>query len=260
MKLFRSFLLVSACLLCSSVCFSLVVHQVGVVDPENCATITYPGTSRTMVVNLFKVNGQVRSGYLDKTLLGSYNQIGSLGFSVQVPAGQNTLEIIHLKRKEIVTIAANFENKEYRCDFSDGYEIFETDQDGNRKQLELTVTPVLPYAEAKENAATLHADIEKKHSPVIFRVNGFAPADLGRKGWNNYYFNNPATAFDLGIPEGTNVVELSINTTTSGYSGHKYLIVQRIEFTAVKGKTYAITLHEAKVGKITTLTATVDER
>jgi len=258
MKVFRHSLLVLICFFCCSFSFSLVIHQIGVTDPTNCATITYPGTSKLMVVNLFKVNNQVRSDYLDRTLLGTYNQIGSLGFSIQVPVGKNELEIIHLKRKEIVKITANFENKQYKCDFSKGYEIFEIDQDGNKKPLVITIDPVPVYKEDTTSNITLHSDLNTKHSPIIFRINGFTPS-LERKAWNNYYFNDTTKEFNIQIPEGQNFIELSINTTSSGYSGQKYLIVQRIEFTAIKGKNYSINIHEQKVNKVTVMHATVDE-
>ncbi len=258
MKMTRYVLSMLACVLCCSFGFSLVVHQVGVTDPANCATITYPGTYKLMVVNLFKVNGQVRSDYLDKTLLGSYNQIGSLGFSVQVPAGMAELEIIHLKRKEIVKITGNFGNKQYTCDFSKGYEIYEETENGERKPVELTIEQVPTRIEDPNASVVLHADVNKKHPPVIFRVNGQAPT-LERKAWNNYCFNEGSKPFDITVPEGRNVIELAISTTVSGYSGHKYLVVQKIEFTAEKGKKYAINIHEEKIKKVVALHATIDE-
>ena len=258
MRTFRKLFFVPICLLCCSLSFSLVIHQIGVTDPTNCATVTYPGTSKLMVVNLFKVNNQVRSDYLDRTLLGSYNQIGSLGFSIQVPVGKTELEIVHLKRKEIVRITANFENKQYKCDFSNGYEIFEINQTGDKKKIEITIEPVAPYNEPINSSSILHSNVDKKHNPIIFRINGLVPPQEGRV-WNNYSFNDVTEELDIKIPEGLNVIELAITTSCSGYSGQKYLIVQRIEFNALKDKKYSINIHEKKIDKVTIMHATVDE-
>lgn len=258
MRTFRKLFFLPVCFLCCSLSFSLVIHQIGVTDPTNCATVTYPGTSKLMVVNLFKVNNQVRSDYLDRTLLGSYNQIGSLGFSIQVPVGKTELEIVHLKRKEIVKITANFENKQYKCDFTNGYEIFETNQTGDNKKIEITIEPIATYNEPINSSSILHSGVDKKHNPIIFRINGLVPPQEGRV-WNNYSFNDVTKEFDVKIPEGLNVIELAITTACSGYSGQKYLIVQRIEFNAIKGKKYSINIHEKKIDKFIAMHATIDE-
>ncbi len=258
MKALRKLIFVFISLLCCSFGFSLVTHPIGVTDPSNCATITYPGTSKLMTISLYKVNNQVRSDYLDKTLGSCYNQYGNLGFSIQVPVGKNELEIIHFKRKEIVKISANFENKQYKCDFSNGYEIFELNQDGSKKPVELLIEPVPLYNEDSNSSITLHSDVNKANTPVIFRINNAAPT-TDRKGWCNYYFNDISKPFDITIPEGVNTIELTISARTSGYSGQKYLIVQKIEFNAEKGKKYSINIHEKKVDKVSIMHATIDE-
>ena len=258
MKMNRYALSLAFCVLCCSFSFALVVHPVGVSDPANSATITYPGTYKLMVVNLYKVNGHVRSDYLDSTMIGSYNQTGSLGFSVQVPAGKAELEIIHLKRKEIVKITGTFGNKQYKCDFSNGYEFFEIQENGDEKPIEVTIETVPTFKEDASASATLHADVNKKNSPIVFRINGYA-SSLPVKGWSNYCFNDTTKPFEIKIPAGTNVVELAINAMISGRSGQKYLIIQKIVFTAEKDKKYAITIHEKKIEKLTEWYATIDE-
>src|SRR5512145_479382 len=88
------------------------IHSIESTDTSDVATVTYAGSS-TLKVNLYKVNGKARSEYIEKSLFFSYSKVGSLGFSVQVPVGENTFEIFDTKQKEFVKLILSLEKKSY---------------------------------------------------------------------------------------------------------------------------------------------------
>ena len=259
MKITRYALSLVLCFLYCSLTFAMETHQIGVTDPENCATITYSGSRSYMRVSLYKINNQVRTEYLEKTTAGSYNQFTSLGFSIQVPVGKTEMELVNLKSKEIVRVAGTFERKQYQCDFSTGYEIYEETETGERIPVALTIEQVPAFKEEDGSSAVLHCNAFKKFNPLIIRINNQAPS-CELPGWNNFYFNNINKPFDARIPEGTNVIELGMNVSASGYSGLKYLVVQKIVFTAEKDKRYQINVREDKQKhSISNLIVTIDK-
>jgi hypothetical protein len=249
---------------CGTMSTALKVHSVGVIDTTNVATVSYPGSSSTIKANLFKVNGKARDKYLEKSLLWSYNQSGSLGFSVQVPVGENTFEILNTKKKEIVKLTLNLEKKTYLCDFTEDYKVYELDDAKNKKELPVNVEKVELYNENKyDQTATLHID-KQENTPLIFRINGLIPSssNQGILGMNGHYaFNMRDSNYDIKIPEGQNTIEFGITGISNGYSGQKYFIVQKLEINALKGKTYTIKVDKKKTeNNILVLSAHIEEK
>ncbi len=264
-KLFTLFAGITSILLvsCGTMSTALRVQPVGVVDTVNVATLSYPGSFSTIKANLFKVNGKARSEYLEKTLIWSYNQAGSLGFSVQVPIGKNTFEILNTKKKEIVKLTLNLEKKSYICDFSEDYKVFELDAK-NKKEIPVQIEKVALYDEKQYNqTATLHVDKQAQNTPLIFRINGLAPSssDQGILGMNGHYaFNKANSSYDIKIPEGQNTIEIGVTGMSNGYSGQKYFIVHKLEFNAVKDKIYTIKVDQKEIEKnIKVLSAHIEE-
>lgn len=240
------------------------IHSVKVIDTANVATVTYSGSNSTIKANLYKVNGKARSEYLEKSLCWSYNKVGSLGFSVQVPIGENTFEILDTKQKVIVKLTLNLEGKTYLCDFKDGYRVYELDNAKNKKEILVKIENVAIYDEQiYDQTATLHVD-KQDNIPLIFRINNFAPssANQGILGMNGHYaFNKVNANFDIKIPEGQNTVEVGISGKSNGYSGQKYFIVQPLKFNAVKGKIYVIKVEQSEIEKnIVVLSAHIEEK
>lgn len=264
-KLFTLFAGITSILLvsCGTMSTALKTHPVGIIDTTNVATVSYPGSSSTIKANLFKVNGKARDKYLEKTLFWSYNQTGSLGFSVQVPVGENTLEIFNAKKKEIVKFTLNLERKSYECDFTDGYKVYELDNAKNKKEISVKIEKVALYDENKYNqTATLHVN-KQDNTPLIFRINGLVPSSSNQgilEINGNYAFNKVNTNFDIKIPEGQNTIEIGITGMSNGYSGQKYFIVHKLEFNAVKDKIYTIKVDQKEVEKnIKVLSAHIEE-
>ncbi len=233
-------------------------------DTSGVATISYPGSKSTLKANLFKVNGKTRSEYIEKSLMWSYNQTGSLGFTLQLPVGENTFEILDTRMKEIVKLTLNLEKKSYICDFKEGYKVYELDNAKNQKEIPVKVEKVALYDENKYNqTATLHID-KQANTPLIFRINDLAPssANQGILGMNGHYaFNKVNINFDIKVPEGQNTIELGISGTSNGYSGQKYFVVHKLEFNAIKGKTYTIIVDEKEIEKhIKVLSAHIEEK
>jgi hypothetical protein len=240
------------------------IHSIKTMDTSKVATVTYAGSNSTLKANLYKVNGKARSEYIEKSLIWSYNKIGSLGFSVQVPVGENTFEILDTKQKEIVKLILNLEKKMYLCDFKDGYKVYELDEAKNKKEIPVRVEKVALYDENKyDQTATLHID-KQDNTPLIFRINNFAPssADQGILGINGHYaFNKGSANFDIKIPEGQNTIEVGISGKSNGYAGQKYFIVHTLTFNAIKGKTYTIKVEQKEIEKnIMVLNAHIEEK
>ncbi len=237
------------------------IHSIESTDTSDVATVTYAGSS-TLKINLYKVNGKARSEYIEKSLFFSYSKVGSLGFSVQVPVGENTFEIFDTKQKEFVKLILNLEKKSYLCDFKEGYKVYELDDAKNKKEIPVQVEKVALYDETiYDQTATLHVD-KQENMPMVFRINDFAPSspENGIIGMLNA-FNKVNAIFDIKIPEGKNKVEVGINGKSNGYSGQKYFIVQTLEFDAVKGKTYTIKVEQKKIEKnIVVLSAHIEEK
>lgn len=249
---------------CGSMSATLKAHPIGLIDTAGVATLSYSGSATTMKIGLFKVNGKARSEYLEKTLPWLYNQIGSLGFSVQVPVGENTFEIFNTKKKEIVKITLNLEKKSYVCDFKEDYKVYELDESKNKKEIAVKVEKVELYNENKyDQTAILHVD-KQDNTPLIFRINNLVPSPSDKSVFvinGNCAFNKGTSVFDIKIPEGLNTIEVGITGISgSGYSGQKYFIVHKLEFNAQKGKTYTIKVDKKEVEKqINVLSAHIEE-
>ena len=251
-----SILLVS----CGSMSTALKVHPVNIVDSVNVATLSYSGSSTSMKINLFKVNGKPRTDYLEKTMFWSYLQTGSLGFSVEVPVGENTFELINSVKKEIVTMTLNLQKKPYKFDFTNDYKVYELDAANNKKEIPVKIEKVKPYDEKEyKQTAVLHID-KQENMPVIFRINNSIPASLEQSIQGNYIFNKLSSDFDIKIPEGTNTIEFGITGVSAGYAGQKYFTVNKLNINAIKGKTYVIKVDKNKVGNVSVLKAHIEEK
>lgn len=262
-KLFTLFAGITSVLLasCGSFSFKLITHSIGVTDSTNVATITYPGSS-SFKVNLYKVNGIPRDKYLERTIFYSYNETGSLGFSVKVPVGQNTFEIYDIKKKENIVLTLYLEKKSYLCDFNNDYKVYELDDANNKKEIPVKKDKVGFYDEKKyDQTATLHID-EGNNMPLLFRIDGLCPSPLTMiSPFPGYYCHfNPNSNYDIKIPEGKNTIEFGITGTSNGPGGNMYFTVHTLEINAVKGKIYTIKVDKEDLGKgIFALRAHIEE-
>ncbi len=234
------------------------------IDSSKVATLSYPGSKSTIKISLFKINGKPRSEYIEKSLPWSYNKIWSLGFDVEVPAGENTFELLNNVKKEIVKITLNLENKTYECDFKEDYKVYEVDAANNKKEIPVKVEKVAIYDEkAYAETATLHID-KQDNMPLIFRINSMAATadNQGTLGINGLYIiNKKFSISDIQIPVGQNIIEIGISGTSSGLSGQKYFAVQTLEFNAIKGKTYTIKVDKKELEKkVFALSAHIEEK
>ena len=249
-RIILSLFVASLFLSCGSLSTKLSNQQIADVDLSNCAIVTYSGSSSTLKVSLYKINGIPRQKYLDKTLFWSYSQTGSLGFSFSTPVGENNFEFIDFTAKKIVIVNCNLANAEYEFDFKKGCLLYEI-RDNKKVSVPITINDVRPNIPADEKeCGTLYIDKMKENQILLFRINKKAPPELNHKIGNNYVFNDYSNEFSMDLPVGDNELEIGISGVSSGLSGQKYFVVHIVHVNVEKGMKYKISLETTKIDNV----------
>jgi hypothetical protein len=213
------------------------VYPIDEIDDSEAAILIYPGNA-FLTLNLYKVDGAAKSEPYYLSFPGSYSQFKTVGFGIKVAPGAHSIELVNLKKKEIVRLSG--ELPKGRCELrltKEGYEVVAEDGSG---KADFKAEPVASYDVPAPGAATLRLAKLKEDLPVVLRINGMPPAALTKEVWGNYAFADTSAAVELPLREGRNVVEYLTYEDSATIYNSFLILAHAIEFDAEPGKIYTI--------------------
>ncbi len=214
------------------------VYAIDEVPDAGAAILSYPGSS-FLTINLYKVDGVAKREPYYLSFPASYTQFKTVGFGLKLYPGEHSIEIMNLKRNEIVKISADLGAGRYILQVTkEGYEIV---REGEDEKVAIKVEAVPAYDVAAPGAAVLRLPKLVEDKPMVFRINGMRPQVLDKNMIaGQYTFSDTKSEVEIPLREGENVIEYMTYENSMTMYNSFLILNHSIVFKAEPGKAYTI--------------------